>query len=357
MRKGKMIRYVTEITVLIGLIVVYWMYFRPRQPVDYPGKWIKTPGPATDVVRDLAWSNVSGRLIAASASETRGPAISLYDAQDLKWINRTPEKYSQRTCSDLMVSGNDLFAACFVKDTNPGGVMRSTDGGMSWTDSGEIPDAADPRCLAMTIANTLLVGTVDHGVYRSSDSGLTWTASSNGLKNKKIQVLAVDPFNLSVVYAATLQGLCRSTDAGVTWQFIETISGFSPEPIVIGIALSPVVKDALWVILRNSKGLATIVRSRDGGQSWSYAAGGLAQDAQPRVILPDPSHPDTFYIGTVYDGVYRSDDSGDFWSPMNNGLPLTNNNIITHALALSKDAVLFAGVDYQGGVWEYSNAR
>ena len=131
MGKGKRIRYLIEITCLIALAVVYWTHFRPKQPVQYPGKWIKTPGPAANEVRDLIWSPVSNKLIAACSADTRGPGIAVYDAKELAWLNRTPQELRERTFIDLFGTEKDHYAVCFRKDTLPGAVIRSTDGGMN----------------------------------------------------------------------------------------------------------------------------------------------------------------------------------------------------------------------------------
>ncbi|GEM_PF-3876174 len=355
MGKGTRIRYLIEIACLIALAVVYWTYFRPpRQPVQYPGKWIKTPGPAANDVRDLTWNPVSNKLVAACSADAKGPGIAVYDAKEIAWLNRTPQELKGRTFIDLFGTEKDIYAICFSKDNLPGAVIRSTDGGMNWSMPGALPDQVDPRCLALTSNQTLLLGTVDHGIFRSSDGGATWNASGQGLNNLKIQCLAATPSNPSVVFAGTLRGLYRSTDAGTSWTSVLVIPSFAETPLVVGIAFHPTLQDTMWVILKNEAGDAIVARSPNGGSSWKTTIDGLAVPPQPRCILADPAKPDTVYLGTVYDGVYRSDNGGDFWSPMNTALPIDQKNIITHTVALSPDGTLFAGVDYEGGVWEYS---
>ena len=117
MGKGRLIRYLIEIACLIALAGAYWTYFRPRQPVEYPGKWIKTPGPAANEVRDLTWSPVSNKLAAASSADTQGPGIAVYDAKELAWLNRTPQELKERMFVDLLGTDKNLYAVCYKKDT------------------------------------------------------------------------------------------------------------------------------------------------------------------------------------------------------------------------------------------------
>ena len=60
-----------------------------------------------------------------------------------------------------------------------------------------------------------------NGLYRSEDHGRNWTFSSKGLRHYIVHSLAVDPVNTDTVYASTQDGLHKSTDAGLTWRFIE----------------------------------------------------------------------------------------------------------------------------------------
>jgi hypothetical protein len=55
------------------------------------------------------------------------------------------------------------------------------------------------------------------GIYKSTDAGVTWQAENTGLpSNGYVTALAIDPLNPSTLYASV--GLVfKSTDAGATW--------------------------------------------------------------------------------------------------------------------------------------------
>ena len=107
-----------------------------------------------------------------------------------------------------------------------GGVWKSTDFGASWkplTDSWKYLSvssiAVDPRN-----ANTLYVGTGDmpggsryaRGVMKSTDGGASWT--NVGLFGITIPKLVVDPDDSNNVLAVTSFGnIYRSTNAGASW--------------------------------------------------------------------------------------------------------------------------------------------
>jgi photosystem II stability/assembly factor-like uncharacterized protein len=75
---------------------------------------------------------------------------------------------------------------------------------------------------------------------------------------------------------------------------------------------------------------AALFRSTDGGQTWQElpelrgvkgklwqpGAGGMGL----HTILLDPSHPERIFIAISAAGVFRSDDVGKMWRPMNHGL-------------------------------------
>lgn len=76
---------------------------------------------------------------------------------------------------------------------------------------------------------------------------------------------------------------------------------------------------------------AALFRSTDGATSWQEMAGlrghGTGKDWAPgaggmclHTILLDPTDPQRMYVAISAAGVFRSDDGGDTWRPINNGL-------------------------------------
>ena len=124
--------------------------------------------------------------------------------------------------------------------------------------------------------NYIFAGTGTNGVYRSSDNGATWTAINNGLTNPYISSFAVNSHTIFAGMGNGPGGLFRSTDDGNTW---------------------------VQVVL-------------------NYDINALATSG------------DTIFVGTDTFGIERSDDNGENWISLNNGIPLPPNNPLT---ALSKN--------------------
>jgi len=68
---------------------------------------------------------------------------------------------------------------------------------------------------------------------------------------------------------------------------------------------------------------AQIYRSRNGGESWQTLNGGLPETfhGMVRGLVVDPSNDAALYAGTTDGDLYYSEDEGDNWSLVMEGLP------------------------------------
>ena len=134
------------------------------------------------------------------------------------WRRVTTGKLTVETLTVDPQNGSIVFAG------TTHGLVRSTDGGETWAAIATPPGAAagdavrfvDPRRSRRspsprTIPRVVYAGIRSGGVLKSSDGGDTWTASNAGLPDRHIASLAVDPRDPQVVYAANESGLFRST--------------------------------------------------------------------------------------------------------------------------------------------------
>ena len=88
------------------------------------------------------------------------------------------------------------------------------------------------------------------------------------------------------------------------------------------------------------------LRGHDSGSAWQPGAGGLCL----HTILLDPSDPERIFIAISAAGVFRTDDAGKTWRPVNRGLqskeipdPTAEVGHCVHSLAMhrSRPGVLF----------------
>lgn len=117
--------------------------------------------------------------------------------------------------------------------------------------------------------------------------------------------LSADPFRPTVVYAATIEGAFRSTDAGSLWR-----------PINVGLdARDPEVWQVTSTGRRNvliaAASDGVVYRSSDGGARWQQA-GSRLDPGGVFAVVADPSHPAVLLAGTSA-GIWRSGDSGSHW--------------------------------------------
>lgn len=143
-------------------------------------------------------------------------------------------------------------------------------------------------CLAADPLNPKVIyaGTKAQGVRRSDDGGLTWQDS--GLGGQGVKSLAVSPHNSNIIYAGTKPALLFvSRDGGNSWAELDGFRRipnrwwwFSPaeppdrRPYVFAIAPSPTEPN---VILAGVE-FGAVVRSEDGGQTWSRHRRGALRD-------------------------------------------------------------------------------
>jgi len=212
------------------------------------------------------------------------------------------------TWADYAPGGNGLIYATADKAN----FLVSTDNGKTWTRRNNgLPPAGMGRVAVHPTNKNIIWIAVDNylpdsakervpgGVYKTTDGGLHWTNSSNGLGKtvmgndpnltSRYFALAVAPTDPQVLYAndaAWNTGVIyRSTDGGANWRMIASkanIGSDSKDPnkqrvfqvetaMPAGLSLTRLVvdpKNANTVYGFNSE---FIVRTRDGGQTWDDA--------------------------------------------------------------------------------------
>jgi photosystem II stability/assembly factor-like uncharacterized protein len=93
------------------------------------------------------------------------------------------------------------------------GFLSSSDAGLTWSYGG--PDSCG-ELMTDPYTHTILYAVNGSGVLKTEDKGLSWTQIFTG--EYSYWALAVDQLKPSTIYAATLDELFRSVDAGRSWQ-------------------------------------------------------------------------------------------------------------------------------------------
>ena len=193
------------------------------------------------------------------------------------------------------------------------------------------------QALAVSPAGDIYAGAENGGVFRSTDDGLTWTNSRTGLDNtSNVMCLAIDPDGR--IFAGTRGfGVYRSVDNGATWAACNTgLTNTWPQTILASSA------GALYVGT-----LTGVFISLDHGDSWQSKSSGLPSGWINSLARNGSGH---LFAGTNGSGVYRSKNGGDSWQAINTGL--TNSTVYSLAFNAMAGSI-FAGTAY--GVFRTDN--
>jgi photosystem II stability/assembly factor-like uncharacterized protein len=195
----------------------------------------------------------------------------------------------------------------------------------------EVLRGVGARCIAVDPrdGNRVYVGTFDDGVYATDDGGATWRHDEQGPIERRVMSIAVSPSDqeggVSVVYAGTEpSNLYRSSDGGHSWELLPTLRDLPSEPNwsfpprpwthhVRTIALHPT--DPEWLAVGIE--LGGVMRSLDAGATWHDHNPQAHSDAHQ--LLTHPLAPKRLYE-VAGQGVARSDDLGESWHRIGDGL-------------------------------------
>ena len=257
-------------------------------------------------------------------------------------------------------------------DTFSFGVLKSTDGGQTWSTTGLTQSVQQGKrigTLHIISNNTqIVIAAARDGIFRSTDGGATW----NGVQAGSFNTLAPDAQNPHIVYAGTsgsVGRIYRSKDSGATWTMLT--SGLPSSGVNrVEIAISPQDSNYVYALFSaNNNGFGGLYRSIDGGDSWTlrsnspnilgWSATGSGTGGQgwyDLALAVDPTNKNRIYVGGV--NVWASNNGGGQWTCIGhwygqNGVPIVHADIHTFAWQ-PKSNDLFIGTD--GGVYETTNS-
>lgn len=304
------------------------------------------------VLRQWILLTILGALISVSAYpfEKDTPKIDPEIFKALKYRHIGP--VGNRVIAVVGVPGDPNV--CYAGAAS-GGIFKSIDGGINWepifdkqavSSVGSLAIApSDPNVVWAGTGETFIRSNVSQGdgIYKSTDAGKTWKRM--GLEETgRIGRIVVDPRNPDIVFAAAMghcygpqqeRGVFRSTSGGKSWErvlFVDENTGCSD------IAMDPnnprILFAGMWPMLIRTWGKWSggpgggLYVSRDGGTTWARLKGkGLPETEIGKVaVAVAPSDSDRVYalIETKDEGLWRSDDGGETWSPINHDHALLN---------------------------------
>jgi photosystem II stability/assembly factor-like uncharacterized protein len=203
---------------------------------------------------------------------------------------------------------------------HPGGegIVKSTDGGLTWTHANQGLDNLYVGSLFMNPQNpqVLLAGAGNNqysdkpGAYLSTDGGASWRRTLDcGDTVTSVEFAVSDP---RIAYAASPTRFFRSDDGGLSWTGVTAAEGsWGPPGVVAGFPID------LQVDPRNpnrvfvNSYLGGNFLSEDGGATWAVASKGYT-GAQSRDIAVDPVEPGRV-LTAGRSGLFKSMNGGVDW--------------------------------------------
>ena len=172
-----------------------------------------------------------------------------------------------------------------------GGIMRSDDGGESWTDcSADLVKLAErPQLKSRIVSDTEIEGMLD------------------------VHAVALTPAKPGTAFAAIRMGLFTSGD-GARWRDME-VGRFSPLTYGRDIRVSPQDPRVMYACLspaaRSQDG--SLYRSDDVGETWKRFDHGVKAETTMMAVALHPSDADRVYCVSRTGQVFGTDDGGRSW--------------------------------------------
>ncbi len=249
------------------------------------------------------------------------------------------------------------------------GVYRSDDAGASWKNMG-LKESRQIGGIAIDPRNSNVVyvaaeGSVwgpggDRGLYKSIDGGKNWEKILNISENTGINNVVLDPRNPDVIYATSEQrrrhvglkisggpesAVYKSNDGGKT--FDKIMKGLPSGDIGgMGIAISPVNPDVLYIIAEAQGESGGFFRSVNRGASWEKMNSYTASGQYYNKIIADPVNVDRVFSLDTY--TMMTLDGGKTWSRVSN----KGRHVDDHAMWIDPNNTSHFYIGGDGGIYE-----
>jgi len=205
----------------------------------------------------------------------------------------------------------------------PGGFFKSTDAGLTWKESKDLKNESVYALVQSTLDPDVLMAGTAGGLWVSKNSGSDWEKIMSPTMPTLIESVAIDPRNLSTIYAGTWFRPYKSTDGGKNWRLIR--DGMIDDSDVFAITIDS--RNPSHIIASACSG---IYESQNSGERWAKIQGIPSQSRRTRDILQNPVLPGKIYAATT-EGFWMTENGGRTWALT------TQRNLEINSIALHPD--------------------
>ena len=257
------------------------------------------------------------------------------------------------------VIGGSLVTPTLALGKSSNGIIRSTDGGLNWTQEFTGANLIAVQALSPTVA----LATQGSQILRSTDAGDTWNPIASATVPQGRFAIFSDTH--AVLWQPYQNRAQHTTDAGATWQpLTEPFGPFGTFDVVViddrrALAVAQGGRiygtdDAgvtwtqrndlpgllLWDAAFSTPDVGVAVGNtnihfitRDGGQTWNYMSEGIAETLED-IEMWDATH--GIAVGGSASGSYATtDDGGTNWTPNFLGGPLNGVSLVGDQFAVA----------------------
>jgi len=313
---------------------------------------------ALDVRRDRP------RILAGVGTGHWGPLLIYSDDLGTTWTEPEQPPIGFPTGTDAAVArvwqiqpATEQQPHVVYAGVEPHALFRSDDGGQSFSlveglwqhaDRSQWMPGGGGACLHTVLPHPtdpddVLVAMSAAGVYRTRDGGASWQPANRGIQvanvpedqrfpefGQCVHKVAHHRDRPDRLYAQNHFGVYRSDDRGGSWTAIE--SGL-PSNFGFTFVVHPHRPDTVYNFPLQADaerfppdGRCRVYRSENAGDSWEALANGLPQDPYYAAVLrdamaADAADPAGIYFGTRLGEVFASRDDGDSWKMIASHLP------------------------------------
>ena len=291
-----------------------------------------------------------GSLRVLAGDVDAGQSVFVSTDEGQTWSQPVPSLPFPVNVQDLWLS--PVFATDHTAylARNEGKPLRSVGGG-AWEEFGP-PGEWNLSALQLSPAfdrdGLIFLRLQDNSLWRSTDGGDSWANVSGPWGGEAPRAVVqgtgyrLDALTFSpayerddVILTQAGDSVYRSTDQGTTWTRVLAVG---PAPIQASFAPDYDLDGAIYLLEGQ-----TLYRTTDRGQSWQgfpTAPWGPSDEAQ-LLLSPTFSADNSVLVWTRDDQVYQSDDGGQTWRDIGDGLALAGIRRIVFSPRYAADGLLF----------------